>query len=80
MVSFSLNVTGEGAPGWLRLKSVKHSTLGFGSGHDLTVHEFEPHRGLHTDSAEPAWDSLPLSLHPPLMLSLFLSLSLSQNK
>ena len=33
-------------------------TLGFGSGHNLTVHEFKPHAGLHADSTEPAWDSL----------------------
>ena len=27
-------------------QSVKHSTLDFGSGHDLTVGKFEPHVGL----------------------------------
>ena len=27
--------------------------LGFGSGHDLTVCEFEPHTGLRADSSEP---------------------------
>ena len=37
-------------------------TLDFGSGHDLTVREFEPHIGLRTDSVEPAWDSLSPSL------------------
>ena len=42
--------------------SVKHLTLGFGSGHDLTVSEVEPHIGLCADSMEPAWDfSLPVS-------------------
>ena len=72
----------------------KHLTLGFGSGHDLTVCEFESHVGLYADSAEPAWDSVSLSL--PLSLSKYadsvepawdsvslsasLSLSLSQNK
>ena len=52
---------------------VKHSTLGFGLGHDIRVSEFEPHIGLCTDNVEPAWDSLflSLSLLPP---------SLSQNK
>ena len=33
---------------------VKRPTLNFGSGPDLTVREFEPHIGLHADSAEPA--------------------------
>ena len=59
-------------------QSVKHQTLGFGSGHDLTGHEIEPQIGLSTDSAvEPAWDSLSLlSLSPP-SLAYVLSLSLS---
>ena len=50
---------------------VKYPTLGFCSGHDLTVPEFEPRMGLCTDSLEPAWDSLslPLSLPFPLHLS-----------
>ena len=39
-------------------QSVKHLTLDFGSGHDLTVHEFEPCIGLCADSADPVWDSL----------------------
>ena len=58
-------------------QSVKHLTLGFSSGHDLEVHEFEPRIRLCTDSVEPAWDlSLPLSLpFPQLSLSLFPSLS-----
>ena len=42
---------------------VKRPTLGFSSGHDLTVHEFEPRTGLCADSVEPAWDSLSLPLH-----------------
>ena len=51
-------------------QSVKHLTLDFGSGHDLTVHGFEPHVSM-----EPAWDSLSPSLSAPLsMLSLLLSL------
>ena len=41
---------------------VKRLTLDFGSGHDLTVPEFKPHVGLNADSAEPAWDSLSLSV------------------
>ena len=37
----------------------------FGSGHDFTVREFEPHIGLSAVSAEPASDPLfPLSLRP----------------
>ena len=47
---------------------VKHPALDFSSGHDLTVPEFEPHTGLCTDSAEPAWDSH--SLSPSLSLPL----------
>ena len=32
---------------------VERLTLDFGSGHDLTVHGFEPHLGLCADSSEP---------------------------
>ena len=35
-------------------QSVKCPTLGFGSGHDVMVREFEPHAGLCADSTEPA--------------------------
>ena len=34
-------------------QSVKCLPLGFGSGHDLTVCEFEPHVGLCADGSEP---------------------------
>ena len=56
---------------------VEHPTLDFDSGHVLTVHEFEPHTGFRADSGEAAWDSfsLPLSAPPPLVCSLFFSLS-----
>ena len=37
---------------------VKHPTLDFGSGHDLTVFGFKPHVRLCTGSREPAWNSL----------------------
>ena len=37
-------------------------TLDFGSGHDLTVRELEPHIRSCADSVEPAWDSLSLSI------------------
>ena len=33
---------------------LEHSTLDFGSGHDLMVHGIEPHMGLCADSTEPA--------------------------
>ena len=65
-------------------QSVEPLTLGFGSGHDLTVHGFEPRISLHTDSAEPAWDSLspnlalcPSPTHPP-SVPLYLSPSLNK--
>ena len=47
-------------------QSVKHLTLDFGSGHDLTVRGMEPCVGLCADSTEPAYGSLstPLSLCP----------------
>ena len=54
-------------------QTAKRLTLGFSSGRDLAVREFEPHTGLRTDSAETAWDSLSLSAPPPLALSVSLS-------
>ena len=59
-------------------QSVKCLTLDFSSGHGPTVHEFKPRIWLPADTAEPAWDSLPLPFPPPLAGSL--SLSQSQNK
>ena len=57
---------------------VKHPTLDFGSGHDLTICGFGPLTRLCADSIESAWDYLSPSLcAPPLLV---LSLSLSQNK
>ena len=54
------------APGWpSRFKS---PILGFSSGHDLMVHDIEPHVGLCADSVDPAWDSVPLSAPPLLTL------------
>ena len=57
---------------WMALL-VKCSTLDFGSGHDLTVCEFEPYIRLCAESVEPAWDSrslpLPCSHAPMLSLS-----------
>ena len=43
-------------------QKVECPTPDFGSGHDLTVLGFEPHVGLHSDDAEPAWHSLSPSL------------------
>ena len=51
-------------------QSVKLSALDFGSGHDLTVHEFEPHVGVCADSLESAWDSLSLFLPCSLCLKI----------
>ena len=51
-----------------------------GSGHDLTVCEIKPRTWLYADNAEPAWDSVSLSLFlfalPLLMHTFSLSLSL----
>ena len=49
---------------WLA-QLVKRWALDFSSGHDLTVHEFEPCIRLCADSVEPAWDSLSPSLALP---------------
>ena len=58
------------------IQSIKCLTVGFGSGHDFTVHEIEPGVKLCADRAEPAWDSL----SPPLSNSPLLSLSLKISK
>ena len=58
----------QGSHKKLRGAWVAHSVkclTSFSSGHDLTVREFEPHIGLCTDGAEPAWDSLSLPLSRP---------------
>ena len=59
-------------------QSVKHLTLDSGSGHDLTVCEFEPHIRLCVDSTEPTGDFLSLSLSAPPRLSLPLSLKINK--
>ena len=52
---------------------VKRPALGFSSGHDLTVREFEPLIGLCADSVEPAWDSFsPSPVSAPSQISLCL--------
>ena len=53
-------------------QSVKHLTLGLGSGHDITVRDFKPRVGLCAGSVEPAWGSLSFPLSVPLLLSLSL--------
>ena len=61
---------------------VKHQTLDFGSGHDLTVCGIKLCIGFCADSVEPAWDSLlslPLPDHVHIHI-LSLSPSLSLNK
>ena len=73
----------KGRGAWVA-QSVKHPTLNCGSGPDLTVRGIEPHVGLCADSAEPAWNSLFLSLSlsapPPLMLSISASHSLKNKE
>ena len=59
-------------------QSVKHSTLDFGSGHDLTVVRSSPAAGCAL-SEEGAWDSLSPSLPAPPLLVLSLSLFLKIN-
>ena len=50
--------------------SVKQPTLDFSSGYDLTVHEIKPCIGLCTETVEPTWDTLSVSLCLCLSLSL----------
>ena len=58
-------------------QSAEHPTLGFGSGHDLAVCQFDCQVGLHADSVDPTWDSLSLLLSLSLSLSAPLLLVLS---
>ena len=63
-------------PGWLSWLSIR---LDFGSGHDLTVHEFEPCVGLYAGTVDTAWDSVcPVSAPPPVVR--VCTLILFQNK
>ena len=55
-------------------QSVKCPTLGLGSGHDLTVHEFKSHVGTVQNLL--GIFSLPLFLSP--LLVLFLSLKINK--
>ena len=76
-----LKVTYRGT--WV-IQSAKLQTLDFSSGHDLKVQGIQPSNQHDADGEKPAWDSLSLSLSvPPQLahvLTLSLSLSLSQNK
>ena len=56
-------------------QALKHPTLGFTSGHDLTVREIEPRVRLCADSVEPTWDSLSPSLSASPLLMHTCSLS-----
>ena len=72
---------GSSTGAWVA-QSVKCLTLDFCSGHDLTVHEFEPCIRLYADREEPAWDSLSptLSLLLPSLHTLFQKISINLKK
>ena len=64
--SQNLHIKEEKVRGTRVAQSVKHLTLDFGSGHDLTVRETEPPRW----AVQTAWDSLsPCVSAPPLLTS-----------
>ena len=58
-------ITDDMTGGAWEAQLVKRLTLGFSSGHDLTVRGIEPRVQLCADTEEPAWDSLSLSGPPP---------------
>ena len=57
-----IKIQNSGAPG----QSVKHLTLHFSTGHDLTVHGFQPYIRFHTDNMETACNSHSPFLSLPL--------------
>ena len=59
-------------------QSVKYLTLGFDSGHDLTVLWVQA--PCQSGNTEPAWDSLSLPLCAPLPSTHTVSVSLKINK
>ena len=60
---------------------VKHLTLDFGSGHDLTIPEFKPYYGPHTNNVSLLEIlSLPLHFCPSTAHTLSVSLFLKINK
>ena len=63
-----LAVISKNSRGTWVAQSDKHLTLDFGSGHDLTVHEFEP-----SLSVEPTWDSFSPSFSAAPLHALSLS-------
>ena len=76
-------ITGKGesiSRGAQEAQSVKRLTLGFGSGHDLAVYEFESHIRLHAARRKPACVSPALPLPCLCSCALSLSLSLKINK
>ena len=62
----------------LYLGEVKGPTLGFSSGHDLTVCGFKPHVRLCADGVEPAWDSLSAPSLAQLLPTCAVSVSLNK--
>ena len=56
-------------PGTWAAQSVDRPTLGFGSGHDLTVREIKSRVRVLDDSTEPTGDSLSPSLSTPPALT-----------
>ena len=76
----AFKVLSSGVGAWVA-QLVKRLTLGFSSGHDLTMWEFEPRLRVRADSMEPAWGSVSLLCAlSPLPHIHFLSLSLKINK
>ena len=70
---------------WLALKMKKGGSVGwasnFGSGHDLTIREFEPHVRLAAISTEPTLDSFPaVSVPPQLACSISQKLTFRKKK
>ena len=60
------------------MQSIERLTLVLGTGHGLTVCEFEPCIGLCAENPEPAWDSLSASLSAPPSLALSLCLKINK--
>ena len=60
--------------------SVGHPTLGFGSGHDVVICEFEPHIALCAVITEPALDPLPPLPRPSPTRALSFSLKNKHKK
>ena len=61
-------------------QSVERQILGFDSGHNLKVCDFEPRIRLYAGSMEASWDSLSLALSLPFPCSRSLSLSFFLSK